>query len=81
MPRIDESRPFVPVRIAVMTVSDTRDAGDDMGPAQQQAEPVEQHAPVERSVNVHEAKPLTERRAALSRFHEAGRATRSCHDA
>jgi molybdenum cofactor biosynthesis protein B len=24
MPRIDESRPFIPVRIAVMTVSDTR---------------------------------------------------------
>ena len=27
--RIDESRPFVPVRIAVMTVSDTRDASND----------------------------------------------------
>jgi molybdopterin adenylyltransferase len=29
MPRIDESRPFIPVRIAVLTVSDTRTAGDD----------------------------------------------------
>jgi molybdenum cofactor biosynthesis protein B len=29
MPRIDESRPFIPVRIAVMTVSDTRTAADD----------------------------------------------------
>ena len=27
---IDETRPFVPVRIAVMTVSDTRDASDDV---------------------------------------------------
>ena len=27
--RIDESRPFVPLRIAVMTVSDTRTAADD----------------------------------------------------
>ena len=27
--RIDEARAFVPVRIAVMTVSDTRDASDD----------------------------------------------------
>jgi len=27
--RIDESKAFVPVRIAVMTVSDTRDASDD----------------------------------------------------
>jgi molybdenum cofactor biosynthesis protein B len=27
--RIDESRPFVPVRIAVLTVSDTRDASND----------------------------------------------------
>jgi molybdenum cofactor biosynthesis protein B len=27
---IDETRPFVPVRIAVMTVSDTRDAADDV---------------------------------------------------
>ena len=27
--RIDESRAFVPVRIAVLTVSDTRDASDD----------------------------------------------------
>ena len=24
MPKIDESRPFIPVRIAVLTVSDTR---------------------------------------------------------
>jgi molybdopterin adenylyltransferase len=32
MPRIDESRPFIPVRIAVLTVSDTRDmAGDKSG--------------------------------------------------
>ena len=29
MPRIDESRPFVPVRIAVLTVSDTRTVKDD----------------------------------------------------
>ncbi len=29
MPKIDESRPFVPVRIAVLTVSDTRGPGDD----------------------------------------------------
>ena len=29
MPRIDESRPFIPVRIAVMTVSDTRTQEDD----------------------------------------------------
>ncbi len=28
--RIDEDKPFVAVRIAVMTVSDTRDAGDDV---------------------------------------------------
>jgi molybdenum cofactor biosynthesis protein B len=28
--RIDESKAFVPVRIAVMTVSDTRDASDDV---------------------------------------------------
>ena len=27
---IDETRPFVPVRIAVMTVSDTRDVSDDV---------------------------------------------------
>lgn len=29
MPRIDESRPFLPVRIAVLTVSDTRGEKDD----------------------------------------------------
>lgn len=29
MPRIDESRPFIAVRIAVMTVSDTRTLDDD----------------------------------------------------
>ena len=29
MPKLDESRPFVPVRIAVLTVSDTRGPGDD----------------------------------------------------
>ncbi|MEM1159902.1 MAG: molybdenum cofactor biosynthesis protein B [Pseudomonadota bacterium] len=29
MSRIDESREFIPVRIAVLTVSDTRSAGDD----------------------------------------------------
>jgi molybdenum cofactor biosynthesis protein B len=29
MPRIDESRPFLPVRIAVLTVSDTRHETDD----------------------------------------------------
>jgi molybdenum cofactor biosynthesis protein B len=29
MPRIDESRPFIPVRIAVLTVSDTRDLASD----------------------------------------------------
>lgn len=29
MSRIDESKNFVPVRIAVLTVSDTRDMGDD----------------------------------------------------
>ena len=29
MSRIDESRPFIPVRIAVLTVSDTRDPGTD----------------------------------------------------
>ena len=29
MPGIDESRTFVPVRIAIMTVSDTRTAADD----------------------------------------------------
>jgi molybdopterin adenylyltransferase len=27
--RLDETRPFIPVRIAVMTVSDTRDASND----------------------------------------------------
>ena len=32
MPRIDETRPFIPVRIAVLTVSDTRErAGDKSG--------------------------------------------------
>src|SRR5699024_4320596 len=29
MSRIDESRDFIPVRIAILTVSDTRQAGDD----------------------------------------------------
>ena len=29
MPRIDETRPFIPVRIAVLTVSDTRALADD----------------------------------------------------
>ena len=29
MPRIDDSRPFIPVRIAVLTVSDTRALADD----------------------------------------------------
>jgi molybdenum cofactor biosynthesis protein B len=29
MPKIDESRPFIPVRIAVLTVSDTRSLADD----------------------------------------------------
>ncbi|MDJ0822226.1 MAG: molybdenum cofactor biosynthesis protein B [Paracoccaceae bacterium] len=29
MSRIDESKEFIPVRIAVLTVSDTREAGDD----------------------------------------------------
>jgi molybdopterin adenylyltransferase len=29
MPKLDSSRPFVPVRIAVLTVSDTRDVGSD----------------------------------------------------
>jgi molybdopterin adenylyltransferase len=29
MPRLDETRPFVPVRIAVLTVSDTRQIADD----------------------------------------------------
>jgi molybdopterin biosynthesis enzyme MoaB len=29
MARIDESRPFIPVRIAVLTVSDTRTPKDD----------------------------------------------------
>ncbi len=29
MPRIDDSRPFIPVRIAVLTVSDTRSFDDD----------------------------------------------------
>lgn len=29
MPRIDESRPFVPVRFAILTVSDTRELADD----------------------------------------------------
>ena len=29
MSRIDESKEFIPVRIAVLTVSDTRDAADD----------------------------------------------------
>ena len=29
MPKIDESRPFIPVRIAVLTVSDTRALADD----------------------------------------------------
>jgi molybdenum cofactor biosynthesis protein B len=28
-PRIDDNRPFVPVRIAVLTVSDTRDSSND----------------------------------------------------
>ena len=30
MPRIDESRPFLPVRFAVLTVSDTREPGSDV---------------------------------------------------
>lgn len=29
MPKLDESRPFIPVRIAVLTVSDTRTLDDD----------------------------------------------------
>ena len=29
MPKLDESRPFVPVNIAVLTVSDTRTRADD----------------------------------------------------
>jgi molybdenum cofactor biosynthesis protein B len=29
MPKLDESRPFIPVRIAVLTVSDTRDPASD----------------------------------------------------
>jgi molybdopterin adenylyltransferase len=29
MPKLDESRPFVPVRIAILTVSDTRDQASD----------------------------------------------------
>ncbi len=29
MPKIDETRPFIAVRIGVMTVSDTRTAADD----------------------------------------------------
>jgi molybdenum cofactor biosynthesis protein B len=29
MPNIDESRPFIPVRIAVLTVSDTRGLAED----------------------------------------------------
>jgi molybdenum cofactor biosynthesis protein B len=29
MPRLDDSRPFLPVNIAVLTVSDTRSAADD----------------------------------------------------
>jgi molybdenum cofactor biosynthesis protein B len=29
MPKIDNTRPFIPVRIAVLTVSDTRGPGDD----------------------------------------------------
>jgi molybdopterin adenylyltransferase len=29
MPKIDETRPFIPVRTAVLTVSDTRGAADD----------------------------------------------------
>jgi len=29
MPRLDESRPFLPVNIALLTVSDTRSAADD----------------------------------------------------
>ena len=29
MPKIDESRPFIPVRIAILTMSDTRSAAED----------------------------------------------------
>ncbi|HET7190734.1 MAG TPA: molybdenum cofactor biosynthesis protein B, partial [Pseudolabrys sp.] len=29
MPGIDENRQFVPLKIAVLTVSDTREVGDD----------------------------------------------------
>ena len=29
MPGIDDKRPFVPLKIAVLTVSDTREAADD----------------------------------------------------
>ena len=29
MPRLDETRPFLPVNIAILTVSDTRDAAQD----------------------------------------------------
>ena len=29
MPRLDETRPFLPVNIALLTVSDTREAAQD----------------------------------------------------
>ena len=29
MPKLDETRPFIPVRVAVLTVSDTRSLADD----------------------------------------------------
>ena len=29
MPKLDETRPFIPVRIALLTVSDTRGPADD----------------------------------------------------
>ena len=29
MPKIDETRPFLPVQIGIMTVSDTRTSADD----------------------------------------------------
>jgi molybdopterin adenylyltransferase len=51
MPRIDETRPFIPVRIAVLTVSDTRDlASDKSGSALQALLTADGHILAERAL-------------------------------
>ena len=51
MPRIDETRPFIPVRIAVLTVSDTRDlASDKSGATLEQMLLADGHTLAERAI-------------------------------